>query len=236
MDEYVMSYELFVTKIIDELSVARTAQLVRALVNKYKILNTEDAVNMIRKCQRDNILLTSVDGWTVKRKAYGMLTGDFNFSKLDFGGKDRIPYALGEYVKDVNKPVIDCFWIISSLMPISEYFMLHNNPWHICFSTSRHNKEDDSYDSAYYKIVKLDGIGTNNDVIPAVAMLNEAIKLEDKRFINITHHIAVIENFSSASYIPKDMFDFVCLINENAEEGYVMVDDAKVGTYYEDDE
>lgn len=226
--------EDFMLRIISKMEIMLTEQLVMAIKNKYSFESEYNAEVLVRKCQRNGHILLSEDGWCVKRMAYPVLTGDEQFKKIDYGANARIPYPIGDLINNINRDVVDCFWIIASLIPDSENFMLCAEPWAIAFATKTKNTNNSYIPGAYYKIAKINSLEHGTDIIPLMAMISDSMKSTDERFSDVTRYIAVVDSEMTAKYIPKGMFDNVCMLESESKRKYAIISEKYIGTFYDE--
>lgn len=215
---------LFVRNIMNKVGFLKTKQLVICMMNSIEELKNEnDALFALELLQKKNYLIMSVDGYTLKRKLYADLTGDKFYDNIDTSKKEFIPFKMEKY-SEKYKGIINSFWIVADMMPLSKDFYLGDNVWNYVFDVDLEDKHL-LYEVAYYPSEKI-------DIFNEILKHTSQIPHDDTR--KTLRRIVLTDDASAYKKIKKLGINGVAVIDNNNENGYCLVDKRKVEDAWSD--
>lgn len=219
MSYIIENYQNIVKEILNKIGICRTRQLVNCLKNRFKELDDEGALDILRALQRNRYLMLSQDGWTLTVGAYMQFANDKFFDKTITSPTEfAIPYDIGQ-ILNINKNIVNSMWIVADMFPDSKDFVLCNSPWDICFSTMPNEK----HKGRLFQITTI-GKGEENSKAELIKSL-PAVSSES--FRDVIRRIAIIEDENMAFKVPHLGFFFICKIDEKSPIGYKIIEQRK---------
>lgn len=157
---------------------------------------------VIMNAQLENLLYISVDGYVMTQGYYLMITEDKFFDCLNRKNWDTfIEYPMEPLIKkDIGQ--IKCMTIVENMLPISENFILTDNPWNVVFVTPEEYvgydpDKDMTYDPYIYEIVYIPHKTSTTE-----CQFLKRFQVEDKEVREDIKRIAVLEDANDVDKVP----------------------------------
>lgn len=216
---------LFVRNLMNKVGFLKTKQLVVCMLNSIEELNNkeEDAMHALKVLQKKNYLIMSKDGYVMKRKLYADLTGDKFYDKIDETKEQFIPFEMAEYAKNYQG-LIDCFWIVADMMPLSKDFYLGDNLWKYVFDVDLEDKHL-LYEIAYYPSKKIDIL---NEILKHTSQIPHDDVKDNLRRIVLT------DDEEACKKVRKLGVNGVAVVDNKNKKGYRLVDKRKAKDVWSD--
>ncbi len=208
-------YEPLVRDLIYDFNPVKKAQLIRALCKYYADVDEATAERVLQRMQSKRELLISKDKWILTKGKYVQLTGDDDFSRVDFQSVEMCP-PVGDLIeKYCDMKPINCLWIMIDMLPASMDYALHHKPWHISFI------------SAKRKLYEVIYIPFEEEVVKFEMLASESTNFFPDFKENL-ERVVLLERKNHASSVPKGVgIRYVCVLDESLPAGYRVVDRRK---------
>jgi hypothetical protein len=199
---------------------------------KDRDISPDFALGILRAVQRNGHVLLSTSGWALTKGEYRMVSNDKFNTSVDFTARYRVADKISVYSDDHHmitrhekfenvlsgkaKKIIDCLWVAIDMLPESEEFVIGTDPWSIIFTA----EGDDDEPSCLYEIVKINEVSEN----VTMELLRNLPKISDKSMQETTYRIAVMDNGDHAWKVPYVGFSHICVLDDNTDTGYSVVE------------
>ena len=206
-------YSLFVRRLLTKLGILKTKQVILCLVNAFNNINEKEAEELLFYLQKMNYLVMSKDGYVMKRMFYRDYCDDKFFDNLD----QKKPYWIDFEFADVcemYQHIIDCFWLVADMMPLSKDFALCDNVWSFVFDADLKDGKHSLYEIGYIPKDKI-------EITMELLKMTSQIPYDDVR--ECVKRIAIVDDEKMCKRIKKMGFCAIAVIDENEKKGYRIV-------------
>jgi hypothetical protein len=184
-----------------------------------------DALDIITEAQNHGILLITENGYVMTKGAYFTMTGiRFNDSgrvkkergkyngKIDYDSDIRIHTPIRIDGGRTTDDMIDCMWVVASMMPDSIDFVASTGPWQVQFVVP----EKENSLSKLYQVVHI----KQGREIPTTTLLRNLPAIEGKEMRQQIRRIALIDDENFAWRMPKIGFSHIAKVDEKSPDGF----------------
>lgn len=239
MKQFIYECEDIIKNILSKLPILYTEQLVIALKNTFENMSSEEAMRILKILQKHGYVLLSQSGWAMTKGVYQTLTSDKFYDGIEMNSDIRIPEkltifgnkkvadehglpketwtALGtssieELVPKAYLELLDCFWIVADMMPLSENFFLGKSPWHIIFE----KENEETGQVILYEITRIPD--------KKARIRTEALKniphVDNKDLQANIRRIAILDSDKNIDLVPHIGFTHICVLNSESPTHY----------------
>lgn len=128
MAKILNEYEQIITKILSEMGVVKTEQLVIALMKSLNV-NLDSALQFMKDAQKNRRVLMSIDGYSMSVGTYHSYIDDPFMDRCKLNDEDCvIAFDIGKEIP-IDEKLINSFWITVSMYPNSKDFYVGRTPW-----------------------------------------------------------------------------------------------------------
>ncbi len=228
IDKY-EEYEDFVKDLTRTVPLIKTEQLKLMIANFFN-QPIESTENIMLALQRNDVVLMSVDGWSMTPGYYIRLTGDRFMQQrnnvLNEDEYNRLP-KMNDRCRSVNRPLSKALWLVADMLPESKDFIIASQPWAVAFVTD----ETESKPSRLYEITYIaKGYEYNR-----CEMLKELPKIKSNHVKNGLRRICILDDEGYAFRVPFIGFSHIVVIDHSRENHYRVVETRDAKERWKDD-
>lgn len=213
--------EVFVNHTLEHVSVM-TLSLLRSMI----VSNFGDTVNdeyirfLLKKMQSHGELYLSEDGYVMTKGAYITLTNDTRLSNLNADSYYMVKRGINYEESRDGKDVIDCMWLLSTMLPHVSEYVINSEPWTLQFIVPP--KEDTA--SRIFQVAKFNR-GCETPKALLIESSQRELNLDERKHLR---RIALFDDESMAFCTPKNMgFNIVAVVDELQPHHYRILEKKK---------
>lgn len=196
----------YVKKILSEIGIVYTKQLIVAICKRFNV-SVEYAFDILKNMQKNRRVLLSQDGYAMTVGTYAQYIDDRFFDRIVNSTEDfAIPFDIGKEIQ-IDKELINTFWYIAITGEEAKDFVICNYPWKICFNTEcKDNEESHLYQIAYIP---------ENKETTTYYLLRSMPEIESEAFKKVVNRIAIIDDESHLVLVPYLGFREIYVLKKN---------------------
>ena len=217
MLEQYEEYESFVKDITRTASLIKTDQL-RLMIANYFNQPFETTENVMLALQRNNVVLMSVDGWSMTVGQYMRLTGDRFLQARNSYNSDsynRLP-SMDARCRDINRALSKSLWLVADMMPDAKDFVIASQPWAVAFVTEPTEKRA----SCLYQITYV----SKGHEFTRSELLKSLPKISSNHVKDGIRRICILDDGDYAFRIPYIGFSHIVEIDHTQKRHYRVVE------------
>ena len=221
-------YEDFVKDLTRTVPLIKTEQL-KLMIANYFSQPLESVDSVMFALQRNEVILMSVDGWSMTTGQYIRLTGDRFMQQRNILNDDvfnRLP-KMDRICRDVNRPLSKALWLVADMLPDSKDFIIASQPWAVAFVTEEKKKRP----SCLYEITYIaKGYEYNR-----CEMLKELPKIKSNHVKDGLRRICILDDEGYAFRVPYIGFSYIVVIDHSRENHYRVIEKRGAVERWKDD-